>query len=602
MSQVPSTSVSEQEIFKSQESFENCVLHSEISGVEEGCESPQAENRECCAIENSLSEAQCCMSESASVHEEEHPESEPGHHQDKEKSHKQHYDTFTKELEALSDPEAKLKHTTSFMEMSLSTKNGTPHFKSFWDARNIALLLFKENINPAVRSDLWGKYSELSKEARRLKEILDEQSAFASEQIEIAIQALEKDLENTQENLEKTPIADFIQNCYHLEPKKDYYYAIQRELTMLNTHAIRISALRKELIRTEMRIRQKNKFFQRLSSAGDKVFPRRKELIKEMSQHFNDDVETFIKKHFAKEEDYNESLFTLREEIKALQGVAKHITLNTQSFTHTRMRLSECWDKLKHLDKERKKVRAQMKVVFKENADKLFSQLKEIGELMQSGQMNHSEAQRKLDDVVNEMRRVDLGKDELRALRDELSALRKPILDKVKQEEQDRIDQAEERDRQRKFKTQEVKNQIEDLFKSIENFDAEGLTAKRDELFAKINELSCTKLEKQELERQLKPLKDAISDKKEKALMTLSEDDRQTIQQLREILKQRKERRQEIKSQIEVFRKASGNSGFDFEQAMSYTSQMAAEKDRLEKINHGIKEIEDKISELENKG
>src|SRR5947207_102051 len=82
------------------------------------------------------------------------------------------------------------------------------------------------------------------------------------------------------------------------------------------------------------------------------------------------------------------------------KSVAKQITLNTQSFTHTRMRLSECWDKLKHLDKERKKVRAQQKAAFKENADKILYQLKEIAEAMQSGQMNHADAQRKLDEVA----------------------------------------------------------------------------------------------------------------------------------------------------------------------------------------------------------
>jgi hypothetical protein len=107
------------------------------------------------------------------------------------------------------------------------------------------------------------------------------------------------------------------------------------------------------------------------------------------------------------------------------------------------------------------------------------------------------------------------------------------------------------------------------------------------------------KAEKQELERQLKPLRDLISEKKESSLLALSDDDRQTLQQYRDVLKQRLERRQEIKNQMELLRKASGSSGLDFEQAMSYNAQMAAEKERLEKINLGIKEIQDKISEFE---
>ncbi|MBA3816953.1 MAG: hypothetical protein H0X29_10650, partial [Parachlamydiaceae bacterium] len=77
-----------------------------------------------------------------------------------------------------------------------------------------------------------------------------------------------------------------------------------------------------------------------------------------------------------------------------------------------------------------------------------------------------------------------------------------------------------------------------------------------------------------------------------------SDDDRQSLMQLKEILKQRKERRQEIKNQIEVFRKASGVSGLDFAQAMNYNTQIAEEKERLEKITQGIKEIEQKIAKL----
>ena len=79
------------------------------------------------------------------------------------------------------------------MELTLAQK-GTPHFKSFWEARNLCVELFKQNISAAIKQPLWNKYSELSKEARRLREILDEQSAFAAEQIEIAIQALEKEI------------------------------------------------------------------------------------------------------------------------------------------------------------------------------------------------------------------------------------------------------------------------------------------------------------------------------------------------------------------------------------------------------------------------
>lgn len=70
------------------------------------------------------------------------------------------------------------------------------------------------------------------------------------------------------------------------------------------------------------------------------------------------------------------------------------------------------------------------------------------------------------------------------------------------------------------------------------------------------------------------------------------------MQQLKEVLKQRKERRQGIKAQIDALRKSSGVSGLDFEQAMNFNAQVEAEKERLEKINQGILEIEQKIAQL----
>jgi len=540
--------------------------------------------------------------ESLSIEESpENPDANPqdeDSHKKKERSPSQYLEPFLSELAQLSDAEAKLQKTIDFMQSSLS-QHGIPHFKSFWEARNICVELFKENINPISRAALWTKYSELSKEARRLKEILDEQSAFAVEQIEIAIQALESDIINFEENLEKISLVEY-PPVRALESKKSFYQNIQRQLNLLNSQASRINALRKELIRTEMRVRQKNKFFQRLSAAGDKVFPLRKDLIKEVSQQFIADVDAFIGSNFS-EENIQDSLFYLREEIKALQSIAKVLTLNTHSFTHTRMRLSECWDKIKGFEKERKKHRAQQKVVFRHNVDLILEKIQEVRQAFEANELSTDDGQKKLSEINGSMRDVELGRDELKFLRDEIHKVRQPIMDKIKAEEQQRLDQEEARELLKKQKFLELKESLEALFKAAEQYDADQLIAERDNLIGRINAASLTKLEKQEFERLLKPLKDVISEKKEQAWMKLPDDDRLAIQQLREILKQRKERRQEVKNQIELSRKSSGSSSFDIAQAMNFNAQMNIEKERLEKINQGIKEIEQKIAELERK-
>lgn len=554
-------------------------------------EEVQDEIKSCCACSGQMgaeTEAQC--QDAVEMSDQEHDEK-------REKAHNAHLEAFLAELDKRKDLDEKLQYTVDFMESSLA-QAGTPHFKSFWEARTVCLNLFKENINPVLRAQLWTKYSELTKEARRLKEILDEQSAFAVEQIEIAIKALETDIDQFQDHLSKVGDLNFEFVCHSLKNRLSFYNDLQKELNLLNTQASRINALRKELIKTEMRVRQKNKFFQRLSSAGDKVFPRRKELIKEISNQFTADVEHFIAEYFSNE-NIEESVFALREEIKSLQSFAKLLTLNTQSFTHTRMKLSECWDKIKHAEKERKKERAQQKVVHKQNADTVIEKIKAFNETYALGEMPNHEANKALEEISMYMRKVDLGRDEIKMLREELANARKPLQEKLKLEEQERQHQEAEKERAKRQKLLDLKQEVENLLNDNDKLTVDQLNEQRDQLMEKIGTSNLTKSEKLDLERSMKPLRDIISEKKEKALLALSDDDRQTLQNLREVLNERRERRQEIKNQLEMFRKSNVSSGLDFEQAMAHKNQISMEKERLDKINLSIKEIEEKIEELE---
>lgn len=585
-------------------SNQNIFSHDDQEGNGEMKEEAQTlENQESSTYSDRPKEESANFTES-SPHDEHHkPEREPDQqdeqHHKPEREPDQQLVQVLGELQKLPDAEARLQYAIDFMEASLA-QSGSPNFKNFWEIRKHCLEYFKENIPPGSRASLWNKYSDLSKEARRLKEILDEQSAFAVEQIEIAITALETELQNIDTQVEKIHPLEFPHPSNTLKKQYPKYDLIQRQLNLLNTYASRVNMLRKELIKTDMRVRQKNKFFQRLSLTGDQIFPKRKDLIKEISTLFIKDVEDFIQRYFAND-DLEESLYVLREEIKALQSIAKILTLNTHSFTHTRTLLSNCWDKVKGLEKERKKVRAQQRVVFKENVDSIVQEIHALKQSLESGEINIQDGNAKHDEISNQMRRVELGRDEVKFLRSELSQVKKIIQDKLKTEEQLRQDQERERNRQKQQKVDELKQSIDNLLANVEQYEYEQLTKEREEINSALANTPMSKLEKQAIERQLRPLKDLITEKKEKALLNLSDDDKQTLQQLKEILAQRKERRVEIKNQIEVYRKAHGNSGFDIEQAMLYNEQMHAEKERLEKINQGIQEVEQKISDLQKK-
>lgn len=550
-------------------------------------------------IADKENEEECALSTTLEQSEGEEVDHHSANTDVRDKKNNPFLDNFLQEMEKLPHTDAKVKHSLAFMESSLAQK-GTPHFKSFWDVRTICLQLFKENISPALRAQYWTQYSELSKEARRLKEILDEQSSFAAEQIEIAITALENDIDKFEELVSKVESPDLSSMPKTLSNKISHYENLQKRLTLLNVQASRINAMRKELIKTEMRIRQKNKFFQRLSQAGDKIFPLRKDLIRDVSTSFSEDVTTFINDNF--KDNYHEALFVLREEIKGLQGIAKILTLNTHAFTQTRMCLSECWDKIKTIEKERKKERAQLKAAFKANFDQVQQKIQDCKKQYEAGELSEDLTNRQLDEISKFMRQVELGRDEIKALRDELFAIRNQILEKVRAQEQIKHQHEQERERQRKIKNDELKNEISHLMENMASLNSQELIAARDELLEKIQNSNLNKFEKQEVERLFKPLRssitDILSDKEEEALLALSEDDRQAIDQLKDVLKQRKERRQEIK---ETLRKANSASGLNFEKAMNNKALITTEKERLEKINLGIKEIEDKIAQLQKK-
>ena len=207
------------------------------------------------------------------------------------------FQEFTDKFSSFPTPEEKVAFGLEFMRSSIS-QEGSPRFREFWEARRHILSCFKENLNPAIRSKLWGEYVELTVEARRLKEILEEQSAFAMEQIDLAIKSIESDLANFASLLDQAGPVVFPAQCKTIANKLDAYTAIQRELNMLNTLASRLNAFRKEVIKTDMRIRFKAKFFKRLSELGDQVFPRRKELIDKVSSEFEGDVDHFVAKYF----------------------------------------------------------------------------------------------------------------------------------------------------------------------------------------------------------------------------------------------------------------------------------------------------------------
>ncbi|MGM0440041.1 MAG: hypothetical protein ACQEP8_02880 [Chlamydiota bacterium] len=504
---------------------------------------------------------------------------------------------FQVQFEALATPMEKIDRALDYLRQALASHTG-PHLKEFWVVRKLVLPVYQsQEIEGNQRSERWAQLDQLTREARRLRELVNEQSAFAAEQIELAIADIEKGLENIEQEVSGV---EFTEKSEVLRSNTDFYRPLQQKLVLLNAYASRINALRKELIKTDIRIRQKNKLFKRLSAAGDKVFPRRKELIKQLSDRFIEDVNAYVNQYFS-DDNIRGPLYVLREEIKALQSAAKSLTLNTQAFVTTRKKLSECWDCIKDQERDRKQKRFAMREVYQANADKIMEQLAGIEEQYQNKQLSLAETNKRLGVIQKDMRKVELGPEQVKKLKEKIAELRQPINEQLKAEEDERKAKVAEELKKKQESEKKLQDRIQSLKDNAAQMEVAEIEAERDAILIDIRGGDFRKSEQVPFERLLVSIKDLIVDKKEEALLALSADDRQALENLNTLRDQRRESRKEVKKQLDEYKRSKAASGLDFEKAIQYSELISEEKQRLDKISEGIKDIEQKIQELRNK-
>jgi hypothetical protein len=503
---------------------------------------------------------------------------------------------FFEQFHKEANVEKKISLSLEFMRQILAQET-TTRFKEFWEVRKLCLSLFKEDMPALIRTELWSAYTELASEAKHLKEILDQQSEFAVEQIELAIQALEQDVANINVLLERIPDVVIPKECFSLQENREMYIAIQHELQLLNTLAVKINSLRKELLKTEMRIRIKNKLLARISICGNQVFPKRKELIKQVSEQFSQDVEKFIQSQFQLGEMKQLPSYALREEIKYLQQIAKILTLNTHVFTETRLKLSSFWDEIKNYEKERKKITQEKKLLFKQSVDLVMEKIQLFEEACNK-EMSLQECDQQVAEILSFMRTVQLGREEVQALKEQLYNVRKPILEKAHETEKIHMEKLQEREKEKRDRLENLVGNLKSLIQQAGELTFEQLTAQNKVLEEVFEQFQWKQTEKHMIDRLFKQVKDLINDQKEKALMLLSEDDQKALEELHVILSEKKNRCKELKEQLEQYRKLLGGSGLDFEKTMMYRELMETDKKVLEKINISILDIKNKIQKI----
>ncbi|MBS0622230.1 MAG: hypothetical protein JSR80_04665 [Verrucomicrobia bacterium] len=479
---------------------------------------------------------------------------------------------FRQELDQLPSVEEKIRHSLNLMRILLS-EGQTPRFRLFWEVRTACIPLFKEGVHPAIRSQLWQEFSDLSKEARSLKEHLDKQSAFAIEQIELAVEALDQETSDLDQKVSQLEPLTLPFPCKLLEGRLSHYDLMQRKLAVLNNSAQRINSLRKEIGAQSMRVRDRTRLFKRLSSIGDKVFPVRRDLTKQISRDFVEEVDRFIAASFSQGEPQG-PLYILREEIRGLQGFAKLLTLNTHAFSTSRERLSECWDLVRSADKERKKDIAQKKASSRSSLEGFELKLEQLATC--ALQLTNDQITAELDALSQELKKMDLPPAERKNWRDKLAAVRQQLFERVREE---------------KAKQQE---EIQRCFVALKE-ELHRLEVSReaiDQMREKIERSPLARGERAKLLNHLLLFEDRLVKVQEEAQLAQEGESGVLF-----VLRERKKRRVKVKEDIEALRKAAGGSGFDIEAALQLDQQLQAEKSRLEEIEASIAELEQKIGQ-----
>jgi len=486
---------------------------------------------------------------------------------------------FLLEAEELKKVEEKIRHALEYMRSALAQEK-TPSFRDFWQVKQFCLELFKEKIPARSRTVFWKEYTELSDEVRRLKELFDEESSFAKEQIELAIKAIEKELMDGEVT---RPSFEVPKASRALQKNSDEYIEMQGDLNRLQPLGKRINELRKEVLKTPMRIRSKNQFLSQLSKLGDLVFPKRRELIDKLSIQFIQDVDLFISEEFSLEKP---PYFPLKEEIKALQGFAKQIGLSSSSFTQVRGRLSECWQKIRAKEEASRQARQEESLEFKANVDQISALIAPLKAQCENEEISLPDAEKKVAEILKQMKELPLRHSDVVALKRELFAGKKLLEEKESKLRRAEAEAKEEKRLEEARKAEAFLEKLEEVLSSCETLSFQDLEQKWDALVKEGETLDLGEYQQDLATCRLGALADLLKEK-------------EGTSDLESLLEERRETRQQVKKALEKCRQMGGGSGQSLEESLFNHELVAEQRKRFERLEQFIEEIEEKVYGLE---
>lgn len=500
-------------------------------------------------------------------------------------------DQFQETLTTLQDPIKRVRFCIDVMRQSLSKPN-YPAFVPFWEAKKCALESFKEISTPTVRSALWEEYIELTKEARNLNDILQEQNAFSLEQITLAIESLEKDLEEEANKIALMGRINFPKEGYLLKERENIYNQNQLQLNFLHAMTSRIQTIRRELIAIPVSIKYKNKLLQKLSQLGNQIFPRKKQMIQEMSTLFYEDVQRFNEKYFqtaaTTQREKLPPLYLLKEEIKAFQKMAKVFSISSECFFSTRKLLSTCFETIKQKEKQRRVNYQEKKQKSQLEFESIYQEIQNFGKWIASESFSKKIYSEKLNEIYENMGKVSFVHEQVKILRGEIEKQEQLAEDKYFQKESS----SSSRNGSRREAAENFLNQYNAILAKASDMSIEELVDTREEINKQSLGMTFNLEEEIEYQTAQIDLQITILQKQEEACWK-SVEALEKIQSLTDHLDRAFACKEELKLHIESLRRLNSSSGLNFQQALLCRDCIQKARDHLEKLNSSIEKLEE---------
>ncbi|MCB1118335.1 MAG: hypothetical protein KDK65_00075, partial [Chlamydiia bacterium] len=368
---------------------------------------------------------------------------------------------------------------------------------------------------------------------------------------------------------------------------------LKEELETLNLFIERLTVLRKELSESQelMWVRHKGKLFRRLSKLGDQLFALRKEKMETMARLYEEAVDNFVSTNFPNNVPKGPHKNLIRE-IQRLQAISR-VLMHSDVYRRTRLKLSACWDRIRESEKEKKAEDEQNRVKYAENLAPFLEKVETLDKEFQEGKKDVAACHEEMKKIERESQSKELGFREKKELKQRLFQMKRVIDQRLEKEREAAQKQHQLNEEKRKETFDKFCQKVEEVIQKGEQLDEQ-----KEVLEQEVGTLKLTKTEKLFVQRLMNQLKEKIISQHEAALLQLPDDQKQALDQLKTLLDEKQEWRQQIKSEVDALKKLNSGSGLDFEKAIEIRQLLDEEEHKLITIDEAIADIEQRISTI----